>query len=179
MKGPEVHRWLKRRFIPLIAEHGFEAVKPFRPVPLRRQEPRGVITLGYSIGKSGNRPPVGNAIRLEGNARGQSKHLGDFWGHLSENLLPPSLLAKLRAIGRESIETVLAAKAETEWQEIELHAARPLLINELDRTSSSQTYTPPFQYHDADDLEKWCRVIRPHIHECIEALQNRLLQSDA
>jgi hypothetical protein len=79
-------------------------------------------------------------------------------------------LKKLRDLGINRIQEILR-----EGQEHDRDAANYLVLGrffreDIEAARQNPRYAPPFQYLDEDDLRAWCKVVLPHLPECIKTL---------
>lgn len=172
---------MARIWTPFLCEHGLVRTSKMKKGWASRIVSAVSVGLGYELGV-GYYDWTGNSIAFCGYAANEAERKcvnlepSRYIAH--RGLYPPALASKLRAIGIERLNDILArGQAEDPFAPNYL-ALDQSFREELECATKNTRYVPPYQYLNEADLRTWCRIVLPFIPECIETLDSFLRRSE-
>jgi hypothetical protein len=176
MYAREVHKLMRRRFVPFLHEHGFSAERAGAGGSWTRVVGDDcAITLGYSLGV-GCWQGVGGELELVASVQRAGRTLA--WLRHSGDLLEGVRRERYRAAACELLARILDQDDLEGLAADLLQGQRDELAGQLARTQQEPDYLPPWRYQHADDVVRWCRLVAPAVPEMSQRLERVLRNSE-
>ena len=177
MKAPEVHKLMSRIWTPFLCEHGLQRTSKTRKGWGSLESSEGVLTIGYELGV-GYYDWTGNSIELQGEVRtATQRHVASLEPSAvlpQSGTYPIALRNSLRMLGVRRLSELLEQGQVDDPASPNYVILHESFHDELRAANQNPRYVPPFRYLDEDDLRTWCKIVLPHIPECITTLMSFL-----